>query len=271
VTKVAAGPAERPPRAPESVRRKRRLLFTGAASVALHGLMLLVVLSARPELPVPPLPEPMIVELVKPRPIAPPVVPTAEPQPQPAPPTPEKQPEPPRKPPPPRHVFRQSKLRPPPDVRVEAAGKGPSSDGEDELSDSQIAGAATADGGGAAPGGECNMVRWLQAALRKDQMVQSAVAAAHRGKAILVWNGQWVRHGSEEGAGLAAVRESIMWEVAFAPKACRDRPVRGMVLISLNDSPGAGRVVLGAGEWRWDDLLHARGANVPGGASFSQR
>jgi hypothetical protein len=46
-----------------------------------------------------------------------------------------------------------------------------------------------------------------------------------------------------------------MLEVAFAPRACRTQPVRGLVLLSTADAPGAGRVVLGAGAWRWNDLL----------------
>ena len=102
------------------------------------------------------------------------------------------------------------------------------------------------------------MTRWLQSALRKDGRVQAAVAEASGGRAIRVWNGDWVRHGEQEGNGLAAVREAIMWEVAFAPAACRAEPVHGLVAISLSDGPGASRVVMGAGDWRWSDLLHPR-------------
>jgi hypothetical protein len=45
----------------------------------------------------------------------------------------------------------------------------------------------------------------------------------------------------------------MMWEVAFAPAACRAQSVRGMVLITLAD--GGGRVAFGDGSWRWSDLL----------------
>jgi hypothetical protein len=31
-----------------------------------------------------------------------------------------------------------------------------------------------------------------------------------------------------------------------------------LVLLSLNDGPGAGRLVMGEGEWRWSDLLKPR-------------
>ncbi|HEX7758328.1 MAG TPA: hypothetical protein VF459_02415, partial [Caulobacteraceae bacterium] len=110
----------------------------------------------------------------------------------------------------------------------------------------------------------CDMTRRLQTALRKDPRVQAAVADARSaqvspGKAMLVWNGAWIRSHGQDGNGLAAVREAIMWEVAFAPGVCRAEPVRGLILISLNDGPGAARLVVGQGQWRWSDLL-GRGA-----------
>jgi ABC-type glycerol-3-phosphate transport system substrate-binding protein len=101
------------------------------------------------------------------------------------------------------------------------------------------------------------MARWVQTALRKDPLVQAAVASAS-GKALMVWDGDWIQGEGEDGKGLAAVREAIMWEVAFAPKDCRSQPVHGLVLISLNTGPGAPRLALGAGEWRWSDLVAIR-------------
>jgi hypothetical protein len=124
-----------------------------------------------------------------------------------------------------------------------------------ELSEAQLAGAASADGGGGGGGGECDMARRVQAALRKDPLVRASVHAAS-GRAIMVWNGDWVQAGAEDGKGLAAVREAITWEVAFAPLACRRERVRGLVLLSLND--GSARLAVGAGEWRWSDLLGLR-------------
>jgi hypothetical protein len=112
------------------------------------------------------------------------------------------------------------------------------------------------------------MVRRLQTALRKDQRIQAAVAKARRSptgadapssKALFVWNGDWIRSHGQDGAGLAAVREAIMWEVAFAPEACRSEAVHGLVMISLDDGPGSARLVVGSGDWRWSDLLRPRG------------
>ncbi len=115
-----------------------------------------------------------------------------------------------------------------------------------------LAGAATADSG-SGEGAGCNMLRRLQDALRKDRRVQAAVGEA--GGALMVWNGDWVRHPGQEGAGLAAVREAILWEVGFAPPACRVEPVKGLVVVTLSDAPGAARLALGSGTWRWRDLL----------------
>jgi len=128
-----------------------------------------------------------------------------------------------------------------------------------EVSDSELAGAATA-GSGSGTGRGCDMIRRLQGALRRDRLVQAAVAEAHGAggsvaKSILVWNGDWVKNLSQDGKGLAAVRESIMWEVAFSPPECRAESVRGLVAISLLDAPGFPRLVLGRGDWRWGDVV----------------
>ena len=123
-----------------------------------------------------------------------------------------------------------------------------------DISDAELAGASTA--GSGAGGGDCNMARRLEAALRRDHLVQAAVAGASgSSKAIMVWNGDWVQSHSEDGKGLAAVREAIIWEIAFAPPACRAEPMHGLMLISLNDSSGTARLAVGHGEWRWSDLL----------------
>jgi hypothetical protein len=127
-------------------------------------------------------------------------------------------------------------------------------DTSDLLSGSQLAGAVTVGEGGGGGGGTCDMARAVQQALRRDPMVREAVEEAHRaGKAIMVWNGDWVRNGDQDGKGLSAVREAIMWEVGFAPAACRNVPMHGLVLLSLAD--GGTRFAVGTGNWRWSDLL----------------
>jgi len=156
----------------------------------------------------------------------------------------------------------------PPAVRV--ASRTPRAN-LDQLVDSQLAAAreaaggagygAGAGGGGSGNGaggggGECDMASRVQAALRKDPLARAAMHAAGSGRSILIWNGDWVQSGAEDGKGLAAVREAITWEVAFAPAACRHQRVHGPILLSLND--GSPQVELVAGEWRWSDLLGLR-------------
>ena len=106
------------------------------------------------------------------------------------------------------------------------------------------------------------MVRRLQDALRDDPEVRAAVARAQRevgpGKALLLWNGDWIRNPGEAGEGLAGVRQAIAMEVAFAPAACRARPMRGLVVISFSDAPGGARLALGKGTWGWGDMLRGR-------------
>ena len=106
------------------------------------------------------------------------------------------------------------------------------------------------------------MARRVQAALRKDPLVRAASpgrgsrrAGAHT---LLVWNGDWVQSGGEDGKGLSAVREAIAWEVGFAPAACRTERMRGFILFTLGEAPDAPRLALGASAWRWADLLGAR-------------
>jgi hypothetical protein len=151
-----------------------------------------------------------------------------------------------------RHTLvRRAALRPPPAAPPADKDSKPPQSGV-ELSASDLAGAASADSGGG--GGSCDLARQLQGALRRDPLVQAAVAG-QAGKAIMVWNGDWVRSGGEDGKGMAAVREAMIWEIAFAPETCRTKPVHGLVLLSMNSAPGAARLAVGAGEWRWSDLL----------------
>jgi hypothetical protein len=131
------------------------------------------------------------------------------------------------------------------------------SDNSDVLTESQLAGATGVGERGGGGGGGCDLARAVQQALRRDRLVRTAVASANRlGKSVMMWNGDWVRSGGQDGKGLSAVREAIMWEVAFAPEACRNERMRKPVLLSLAD--GNTRFAIGSGDWRWSDLLGLR-------------
>jgi hypothetical protein len=256
--------------------KRRRRLLAAPISIAAHAAVALAIYQARPE----PMnvyeEQPMALSLVEPRLLMPPP-PPPEPEPDPAPKVAEAAPGPPSadapvptpspdKPKP----LRKARLAktPPKSVAPLFAGKAQSDvvgvaqtvAPGNGLSEGQIAGARTAGSGGA--GGGCDMVELLQNALRQDADVQAAIAREHAvlsGKAINLWSGDWIRGSGQEGKGLAGVRQAIIMEVGFAPAACRNETVHGRVLISLSDRPGAPRVALGSGAWRWSQLLHAQG------------
>ena len=212
-------------------------------AVTAHGAIIAGLLAVHSPLPMPPETPAMVVSLVQDAPPPPPA-----PVPAPADPKP-------TAPPPKRTVVKT--VPPPPDVKPVYAQKAPVPNWGPEVSESELAGAATAGSGSGSGGGVCDMARMIQTALRKDRLVQNAVGGAG-GRALKVWDGDWVRSNGEDGKGIAAVREAILWEVGFAPAACKNQPMRGLVLISLGEGPGSPRLVIGSGAWRWSELLNPR-------------
>ena len=240
-----------------------------ALSIGAHLVVLpLLVMAASERMPPPVVePVPMIVSLFEPPKPPPPPDPAPAETPDPAPvaATSSAPPSPaaprPKPAPPPR--ARPARVTPPADVPTRPApppstGEAFVTVGEGQLAGATRAGSGSGSGGGSgagAGGGSCDMVRRLQDALRDDPDIRAAVGRAHAqvgpGRALLLWNGSWVRSPGQAGNGLAGVRQAIAVEVAFAPEACRTRPMRGLVVIAFAD--GA-RLALGAGQWRWNDL-----------------
>lgn len=264
------------PRPPLDLQPRRRAsrgakLAAGLFSVGAHAAVLAAVMLAQPPQP-PPMVEPMAVDLIQPPPPPPPEPkpPAPEPKPQeqparppsPAPPKPD--------PKPPTRTARPA-VRPP-DVEPLPATPADTTMMAAELGEVELAGATTAGtgtGSGAGEGASCDMVRRLQTALRRNPRVREALAAAHgdaaaSGKAVLVWNGKWLQSPGQVGRGLAGVREAIIMEVGFAPAACRATPMRGLVVVSLGDGPGAPRLALGDASWKWSDMLFAAGSRRRG-------
>jgi hypothetical protein len=107
------------------------------------------------------------------------------------------------------------------------------------------------------------MIRRVQDALRGNPGVVAAATRAQAQlppdrRALLVWDGDWVLNPGEAGRGLAGLRQAIAVEIAFAPAECRRQAERGLVLLTLADGPGAPRLALGTGSWRWSDLTGVR-------------
>lgn len=281
-----------PPVAPGRPVRSPRWLRSWAPAVALslsaHLAVFLALVSApaAPDKIYPPETEPraVVVTLTRPPPpLPPPAQVIAEPPPGPAQARPTAAPSPaPPRPVPARAAPRPRPVRtpPPPDIPTLPANPSPVVAPMAVVGEAQLAGALQAGAGqgsgvgsgsgggggggsGAGTGGACDMVRRLQDALRADPEVRDAVARAHRampasGRAILVWNGDWIQDPGQAGKGLAGVRQAIALEVAFAPRECRTQPVRGLAVIAFADGPGAPRLALGEASWRWSDLLGVR-------------
>ena len=152
-----------------------------------------------------------------------------------------------KKTPPPRpKLFRKAVLKPSAVFQNRAAvhqvNFGPG------LSETTLAEAAQAGSGNG--GGACNMAVRLQSSLLSDFVAQTALANLG-GRTILVWNGAWVRFDGEDGNGLSAVREALMWDIAFAPKNCQDEAVHGLIVLRA----GRGRIAIGRSDWRWGELV----------------
>ena len=258
------------------------------ASLALHGVAGLIIWNLVPPVtaPVETLPV-VLVELVEPPPPPPPPEPKPDPAPTgpaseiPTPPQPERTAEAAKAPtvtpkpqtaPPPR-VHRT----PPPTMPTEVVqvADAPATPGFRLLGQGEMAGALTAGagaGGGSGAGGSggggsggtgtgtgCDMAGRLQAMVRRDARVQATVRQAQAqmqaaGRAMVIWDGDWVHALDQDGRGLAGVRQAIAVEVAFAPRECRMERVRGMVVLSLGDDAASPRLALGAPDWRWGEL-----------------
>lgn len=269
----------------------RRRALAVAPVVFGHAALVLMMTAVRPEPPARPTPEPAIlVELVAPPPQPPPPARVPAPDPSPTPDAPAaaaETPAPakpaPRRAPPAVAAARPRKIvdRLPPDIEPLPAAPAPPGPPLPLLGAAQLAGAATVGAGpgggggsgvggaggnggtGSGPGsggGSCDMVRWVQDAVRDDAAVRRAVIAASRemnaaGRAMLVWNGDWLQSRNQAGKGLAGVRQAIALEVAFAPAECRNQRMTGLAVLTLEDGVDGARIALGKGSWRWSDLL----------------
>lgn len=104
------------------------------------------------------------------------------------------------------------------------------------------------------------MVRRVQDRLRRTPSVRAAVREADRsmnaaGRALLIWDGDWLQSQGQSGKGLAGVRQAIALEVAFSPPECKAQVMQGLAVLNIED--GGARLALGKSRWRWSDLLGA--------------
>jgi hypothetical protein len=270
---------------------RRRALAIAPVLVG-HAALVLMMTAVQPATPSLPTPEPAIlVELVAPPPPPPPArIPAPDPSPTPDAPAAAAESAAPAKPAPRRAPPAVAAARPrkvvdriPPDVEPLPAAPAPPGPPLPLLGAAQLAGATTVGAGpgggggsgvggsggsggtGSGPGsggGSCDMVRWVQDAVRDDAAVRRAViSASHEmnasGRAMLVWDGDWLQSRNQSGKGLAGVRQAIALEVAFAPAECKNQRMTGLAVLKLEDGVDGARIALGKGSWRWSDLLGA--------------
>jgi len=240
----------------------RRRALGVAASLVSHLLVLMLALSVPASAPKLMEPPPVTVTLINEPPPTPPAPPAPVRAPRPPPPRAREKPQRPKRPARVKAVTRPVVARPkpaPPKVETFDADQAPSAGSGSELSEGQLVGAETAGSGGG--GGGCDMAGRVQEALRKDRLVHAAVSGLG-GKAMLVWDGDWVWMHGDVGRGLTAVRQAMAFEIAFAPEACRSKPMHGLVVFSVNASQGPVRLAVGLDRWRWSDLLGLRGQGL---------
>jgi len=255
----------RPPGAASTRRAQAargRRLGAWTFAVGAHALVLFAMAASLPRAQTEFDPEPITVALVTLTPPQVPPPPKQTPRPNPAPVAKAAPPKaaPPKAPPKsaPAPALARQTLAPAPVSPLRASAVTAPNPGQG-MSDSALAGASTADSGDGGGGRPCNMARRVQDALRKDPLVQTAVAGLGA-RAVRVWDGDWVWIDGEDGKGLTAVRQAMMWEIAFAPPECRGQAMHGLVVLSPDRS--GTRLVVGLGDWRWSDLLtpHPRSA-----------
>ena len=137
----------------------------------------------------------------------------------------------------------------------------PSADPAPDPTDAEMA-LAVASAASAAAGQVCDLGQWLQRALQADAHVQEALTqipkpARSVANAMMLWDGSWTAPPIQALEGNAALRSAMTAGIGAAPQACLSEKMRGPVLIMLNDGTGATLLVVGSGEWRWQDLLSA--------------
>jgi hypothetical protein len=127
-----------------------------------------------------------------------------------------------------------------------------------------------------APGaGGCSTLQTVSAAMLADPDVLAAVHASPPetrsiADAIMLWNAQWVDAAPAQDGPLTVVRSSIETSLRAVDPICLEEKLVGPRLIPIPAGELTTFLVIGSGEWTWQDLLLAQppvppGVVVPGG------
>lgn len=111
----------------------------------------------------------------------------------------------------------------------------------------------------ATQGSACDLTAPVQASLRGDPQVMNTIGLLPRdarsvANAVMVWNHDWVSPDQLDPIVLSSLRSTIVASVEAATPECREASQSGPRFLSLGNDD-ATVVVLGSGQWRWQDLV----------------
>lgn len=115
---------------------------------------------------------------------------------------------------------------------------------------------------GVAEARRCDLAGALRAVLQANAEVVDAVAVMPRAagsaaNAVMLWDGAWLS-AAAAAPGHGDVVESAVGDlVRAASPECRATAMIGPQFVFLDDARGGTVLVIGSGEWRWDDLIQS--------------
>ena len=112
--------------------------------------------------------------------------------------------------------------------------------------------------------------------LLKRQLARVGPRSRSVANAIMFWDGNWVNvPGAPPEDAVATLRRGILEGVRAAPPECLAQDVAGPRFISVDSSTGTIVLVVGSGNWRWEQLLAAEqdmsGSTIPAPADAGPR
>jgi hypothetical protein len=140
-------------------------------------------------------------------------------------------------------------------------------------------GSSTSEGSGATAAGGCRLAEAVGAAILADGAAMAELdalppQARTQADAVMLWDGRWQQSASAPQPASAAplngprltlsqLRRVVEQEVRKAETECRDAIVNGPQFIALAGTVRTIIIVVGSGQWRWEDLLRPEEATEP--------
>jgi|GEM_PF-1572853 len=122
--------------------------------------------------------------------------------------------------------------------------------------------------GGAPAGGGCALGAEIGSAIQNDAGAMNALAMLpadlrSTADAVMLWNGQWVAtERPDTRTSVLLLQQVIERSVLAATAECRFSPNAGPQFIPVSDRDRTTMIVVGSGEWQWDNLVSPIAAEV---------